>query len=240
MKTIQESGVRSQELGGEEERRKGVVALNTLETRIEDGRENCRCGWREIGDALKVIRDEKLFAARVDAEGEPFKNFDAYCQAAWGYDRKRASQLIQAAGLSTVVDVDNERQARELLKLLPEFQARLMAALPTPTSSIIKAAVSRINAAADKEAELEQITKEEQEAAAGAKPSPAAPPRLDARQQRYSRKLQAAAKEVDGSFDFAELHERTVAILGGIATGVTPLTERTLSAWQAFVDSIGA
>lgn len=69
--------------------------------------------FAEVGEALLVVRDQKLF--RRD-----FPNFEDYCVARWQISRQRAYQLMAAAEIvSTVVDKGlpapaNEAQARAL------------------------------------------------------------------------------------------------------------------------------
>lgn len=67
----------------------------------------------EVGEALAAIRDQRLYR---DTHG----TFEDYCRDRWGFNRKRAAQMIEAAEVvSTMVDTDlpapqNERQARAL------------------------------------------------------------------------------------------------------------------------------
>lgn len=74
----------------------------------------------EVGNALAGIRESRLY--RTD-----HATFEAYCRERWGFNDRRASQLISAAALvSTIVETGlpapaNEVQARELAKV-PEPQ----------------------------------------------------------------------------------------------------------------------
>lgn len=67
----------------------------------------------EVGDALREIRDGKLYK-------EHYSTFEDYCQDRWGWTRQRAFQQIQAVhtieALTTRVNIppNNERQARVL------------------------------------------------------------------------------------------------------------------------------
>ncbi len=67
----------------------------------------------EVGTALMEIRDARLYR-------ETHGTFEAYCRERWGWSRQRSHQLIEASRVSTVVDIGNERQARELAPLLRE------------------------------------------------------------------------------------------------------------------------
>lgn len=83
--------------------------LQALESVIERGKQT----FIEVGKALLEIRDSRLYL-------ENHTTFEDYCRARWGWSRPRAYQLIEAAAMSTVVDIQNERQARELAPLRDE------------------------------------------------------------------------------------------------------------------------
>jgi hypothetical protein len=74
----------------------------------------------EVGLALCEIRDRRLYK-------ETHGTFEAFCQERWDMSRQRGYQLIDASKvaevLSTMVDIPNERQARELAPLLPDEAA---------------------------------------------------------------------------------------------------------------------
>jgi hypothetical protein len=73
--------------------------------------------FAEVGEALLVVRDQKLF--RRD-----FVTFEDYCVARWQISRQRAYQLMDAAALvSTIVD-------KGLPAPTNEAQARALAAVP--------------------------------------------------------------------------------------------------------------
>lgn len=82
-------------------------ALAEYEQQVERGLST----FLDVGRALLAIRDERLYRAEHDT-------FESYCQERWGMSRQRAHQFIDAAAVSTVVDVPNEAQARELAPLL--------------------------------------------------------------------------------------------------------------------------
>lgn len=77
----------------------------------------------DVGNALIEIRDRRLYP-------ETHGTFENYCQGRWGFTRRRAYQLIQAAEtvgqLSTTVHTplpSTERQVRELARI-PDADAR--------------------------------------------------------------------------------------------------------------------
>jgi hypothetical protein len=86
-------------------------------------------GFKKVGYALSVIRDQRLY--RID-----YDTFEEYCLEVWDLGRPRAYQLIDSysvvENLSTMVDKTtstafeilptNERQARPLSPLTPEQQ----------------------------------------------------------------------------------------------------------------------
>lgn len=80
--------------------------LQALESVIEQGKQT----FIEVGKALLEIRDSRLYL-----ENHP--TFESYCYERWGWRRTHAYQLIDAASVSAVADIQNERQARELAPL---------------------------------------------------------------------------------------------------------------------------
>lgn len=77
----------------------------------------------EVGDALMVIRDNRLYRAT-------HATFEAYCQERWNISRPRAYQLMEAARIIENLSTNgrqalptNERQARALKAVLPEYRS---------------------------------------------------------------------------------------------------------------------
>lgn len=70
--------------------------------------------FKEVGESLAAILAKRLYA-------DEYRSFDEYVQKKWSISRPRAYQLIDAAevieNVSTVVDIQNERVARELATL---------------------------------------------------------------------------------------------------------------------------
>jgi hypothetical protein len=95
--------------------------LAELEVVVERGRQV----FIEVGLALAEIRDRRLYRERHGT-------FEVYLGERWGISRSRGYQLMAAAAVSTVVDSAglpvpaNEAQARELVPLLREGEARLL------------------------------------------------------------------------------------------------------------------
>lgn len=88
--------------------------LGALEKRIERGMST----FREVGEALMEIRDDRLYR-------ETHGTFDSYCRDRWQFDRNRAYQLIGAAEVARAIGpefppIANEAQARELVALVRE------------------------------------------------------------------------------------------------------------------------
>jgi hypothetical protein len=104
----------------------------------------------EVGNALEEIRDERLYR-------ESYQDFDEYCMAKWGWGYKRAHQLITSASvskslqnnkeISTMVDISNERQARELAKVEPERRAAVLEAISSSGGTITAKAIKNAAAA---------------------------------------------------------------------------------------------
>lgn len=55
-------------------------------------------GYVEAGEALRTIRDARLYR-------ETHGTFEDYCRERWGWNDRRASQLIAAAEVSTTVGI---------------------------------------------------------------------------------------------------------------------------------------
>jgi hypothetical protein len=92
--------------------------LSACEETIESGLKT----FTDVGNALLVIRDERLYRA-------DYGTFEDYCRSRWGFDKARASKLISAAeAVSNVSHVKlppaNERQAYELSRVKDPEQQR--------------------------------------------------------------------------------------------------------------------
>lgn len=83
--------------------------LQILESVIEKGKQT----FIEVGKALLEIRETRLY--RIN-----YLTFETYCRERWNWGHSRVNQLMDAAEISTVVEVQNERQARELTPLRDE------------------------------------------------------------------------------------------------------------------------
>lgn len=86
--------------------------LTSLERKIERGLTT----FREVGEALADIRDNRLYRST-------HASFELYCSERWGLERQRAYQLMAASEVVQTLGevgnvVVNEAQARELVPLL--------------------------------------------------------------------------------------------------------------------------
>jgi N6-adenosine-specific RNA methylase IME4 len=102
----------------------------------------------EVGEALLLIRDRRLYR-------QTHSSFESYCRERWGMSKRRANQLVGAAGvienLGTIVPVlpATESQCRPLAGLLPEEQREVWAEVVSLcgdagiTAAQVKAAVER-------------------------------------------------------------------------------------------------
>lgn len=86
-----------------------VPSLAECEVVIERGQRT----FREVGEALTAIRDNRLYL-------ETHSTFEAYCRERWSMGRNYANKLIAATNLGTTVPIANERQARTLRVVKPE------------------------------------------------------------------------------------------------------------------------
>jgi hypothetical protein len=92
--------------------REEAIALDDCEKRIESGLKT----FLEVGSALAVIRDSKLYR-------ETHETFEAYAKERWNLSRTRSYELMAAADVvSAIADTgqvppENEAQARQLSRL---------------------------------------------------------------------------------------------------------------------------
>jgi hypothetical protein len=88
----------------------------TEQARLAELEQTVKAGLKsfvEVGTALLEIRDQRLYRGA-------YGSFEAYCQQELHFSRQRGYQLMQAAAVATVVDIGNERQARDLAPLLTD------------------------------------------------------------------------------------------------------------------------
>lgn len=118
--------------------------LTALERRIERGLST----FREVGEALLEIRDQRLY--RLVAP-----TFEVYCRDRWSMERNRAYQLMGAAEVAQALPdgahIVNEAQARELTPLLhaspdllPEVWRKVSDGESPITAPRIRAAVREV------------------------------------------------------------------------------------------------
>jgi hypothetical protein len=120
------------------------IELQAYEATIADGLQT----FVDVGEALLAIRDKRLYR-------ESHKAFEDYCRQRWGFNRQRASQLIQAADVSKILDSAglpapaNDAQARELAPLRDEperLQEAWLSAIEQtdgkPTATAVREAVT--------------------------------------------------------------------------------------------------
>lgn len=104
-----------------------LVLLSEDETRaLARHEETIRDGLRDfvrVGMALKEIRDRRLYRAGHDT-------FEDYCRAQWDLSTTAAYRKIECSSLvlemSPMGDIQNERQARALLKVPEEKRGAAM------------------------------------------------------------------------------------------------------------------
>lgn len=109
--------------------------LDDCETIIRHGIED----WRDVGEALSIIRDRGLFR-------ETHLSFDAYARDKWKLGKSRAYQLVAAVAYAKEEEAEgrvvpqNEHQARQAMAgrkgpqatVTPESLARRIARTHTP------------------------------------------------------------------------------------------------------------
>lgn len=120
--------------------------LIELEARIETGLQT----FVEVGEALMEVRNSRLYRLT-------HSSFEAYCRSRWGFDRRKAADLIQASAvvksLSETTDVlpTNEFQALELapvirdegVEVAAEVFAKARAATGKPTGMRIREVIEQ-------------------------------------------------------------------------------------------------
>lgn len=112
--------------------------LAELEVIIDRG----MASFVEVGEALLEVRGSKLYQVE-------YETFEAYLKGRWNLTRTRGYQLMEAAGVSKVLDIPVESQARAIAPVLrdhgPEVAAEVMAeasANGAPTAEKVRAAAA--------------------------------------------------------------------------------------------------
>jgi len=127
-------------------------ALRAYEATISEG----LAGIIRVGNALTVIRDERLYRSTHDT-------FESYCEAGWKLGRQRAYALIDtattAAQMSEISDTPPviESHAAELFKVPQEKRAavweKTVESAPRTTDGRPKVTASLVRAVAERESE---------------------------------------------------------------------------------------
>ncbi|HOR01505.1 MAG TPA: DNA methyltransferase [Anaerolineae bacterium] len=158
-----------------------IVTLRTLaecESVIERG----LATFVEVGQALMEIRERRLYR-------EQYETFEDYCRERWGLGQSRVYQMMDATRVvevlksSTMVELPlpaNERQARELVPLLRQDEAKVIEVWrelreqygEEVTAARVKNLVSK---------RLERIVRERQAQQKPTDPAPTLPPTVDLR-----------------------------------------------------------
>jgi hypothetical protein len=96
--------------------------LGELEASIRRNMDVIRTRGYEVGAFLSEIDEDKLYR-----DTTPYRNFNDYCEATFGFSRQHAYRLINAARVTDIVkdmapaiEIRNEAQARPLTKLLKD------------------------------------------------------------------------------------------------------------------------
>lgn len=112
--TVQGWSATGRGVGSDERQDRGpdTSRLAALEATIERGRTT----FVEVGNAIREIRDARLYR-------ESYATFEDYCRERWGWSKTHANRQVEAANTAEIltpmgVNVENERQARELAPLL--------------------------------------------------------------------------------------------------------------------------
>ncbi|BAZ08262.1 hypothetical protein NIES4071_00670 [Calothrix sp. NIES-4071] len=118
-----------------------IIELDSLEATVQRG---LRAFW-EIGQALRVLRDKRLYR-------QSYETFEEYCINRWEMSRRSAYYLIDAAAVYENVNHGsqilpaNERQARPLTALTPSEQQEvwLKAVSTAPNGKITATHITKV------------------------------------------------------------------------------------------------
>jgi len=106
--------------------------LTTLETTIAEGMET----FIDVGNALKQIRDERLYR-------DGYKTFEEYTKERWGWNRAHAHRMIQAAAVDENISI----QIGDTAKPKTESQYREVAKAPADKQvAVVEAAAAKAEA----------------------------------------------------------------------------------------------
>ena len=110
----------------------------------------------EVGQALRTIRDERLYVDEYEA-------FEEYCKNRWDFGRSYAHRLIDAADMADLLPTGNiplnERQMRELLPLKDDHEGMCEVMRAVFDSGLAVTAVRIADARDDYLAEHDQVPK---------------------------------------------------------------------------------
>jgi hypothetical protein len=117
-----------------------ISDFDRLEKVIESGKQT----FVDVGLAITEIRDKKLY-------GRDYDTFEAYCQQRWGWKRRYAYNLIEAAAVveglpemcAIAHKITNEGQARALAPLPPKEQVKVLKAIEASGEPVTAAAIKK-------------------------------------------------------------------------------------------------
>ena len=111
--------------------------LAELEVTIDRG----LASFVEVGEALLEVRDSKLYRIGYDT-------FEAYLKGRWSLSRSRGYELMQAAEVSAIADIQNAGQARALAPVLRDHGPEVAAVVMAEASADGKPTAEKVRAAA--------------------------------------------------------------------------------------------
>jgi hypothetical protein len=211
------------------------AALAGHEAVIEAGRKT----FVAVGQALIAVREGKLYREQADT-------FDGYCSVRWGFTRRHATQLMEAADVVGEVSVESEKG--EPLVPVPENerQARALADAPKgERAAVWREAVDTAPKGSDgkpkvtaKHVEKVVAKRKVPDPAPAPEPVKPAPAKVDPPRDEVGVVIEHAdvADAFAGRDRFAELMNRLSAIGSDLAALAASPAGRYLSAQQVKAD----
>jgi len=89
-------------------------SLEVWERVIEDNVTRGAGYWRIAADALRAIKEQRLWKMATDEGGKPYKSFVVYAEARFGFKKTYAYDLVKAA--TRKPEAVTEGEAREAIK----------------------------------------------------------------------------------------------------------------------------
>ncbi|MEM1242019.1 MAG: hypothetical protein AAGI45_19470 [Cyanobacteria bacterium P01_H01_bin.26] len=109
-----------------------MTSLAIQESRINQA---TQAFFVEVGDAFRLIRDERLYK-------NSYSNFEDYCKERWGYSKRHVNRLCEGAGIW------HQLESSDLVSILPTTERQVRNLTPIDLEQRIEAWTDAVEASA--------------------------------------------------------------------------------------------